>query len=464
MNACKKSKAGPIKDTVMLDAFRAAYRSTRTSYGYFGVFHLAGTECDMLEYLTNQILSREVLDNFLVEQASSSSRSSTVATRKSTAKNLNTTVQKVVKPIVASSWRASQTAAESSRASYELSVKASLRTLLDKEKEIKTFLEGKIRVLVDPYIPDFQTNTCLPILKCCFEDIVQAYEQALVGFHTEVKTIIGSEEHFKPSMKASFAVLRDSIEEVQSNALDGAQRILWKLHTVDLESVYDVLERAGLSGYDIYISTMTDLRKLVQNALYTFCSQTDPGSSIKNNKRSSTSNSSSSNDANSSTIVTGGASSSFPSPPRPIAGAASTQIPSVPPSHHGAETSVETAGAEEGPGPVPLLVEVLNEVISKLTADAKISLQLGLSKLLLDALEAQTQEYIIAPCYEVVLVAENLVTRETQHMVNLYSIGENMVREMVRMYVNTLIDELVAEASSRLNMVAVQLLNDVSKK
>ncbi len=109
-----------------------------------------------------------------------------------------------------------------------------------------------------------------------------------------------------------------------------------------------------------------------------------------------------------------------------------------------------------------LLVEVLNDVMSRLTADAKASLQRVLSTFLLRALESKVQENMVAPSYEVSLSAHKLVTRETQLMINLNSLGESMVRDLARQHVLALMGDLTAEASSRLNMVAVQLIGDTT--
>jgi hypothetical protein len=108
------------------------------------------------------------------------------------------------------------------------------------------------------------------------------------------------------------------------------------------------------------------------------------------------------------------------------------------------------------------LSEVLNEVMSRLTADAKLSLQRGLVTFLCQAAESRVQEMMVAPCYEVALSAHHLITRETQLMINLNSLGEQMVRDLVAAHVATLTSDLTAEASSRLNMIAVQLVGDSS--
>jgi len=65
MNACKRSQPEPQSDEVYNEAFLSAYRVTRASYGYFGVFSRFGTESEMLEQLTYAVLNREILDDHI---------------------------------------------------------------------------------------------------------------------------------------------------------------------------------------------------------------------------------------------------------------------------------------------------------------------------------------------------------------------------------------------------------------
>jgi hypothetical protein len=65
MNACRRTLPEQSLEPVYNEAFLRAFRVTRASYGYFGIFSIAGTEIEMLELLTNEVLHREILDDHL---------------------------------------------------------------------------------------------------------------------------------------------------------------------------------------------------------------------------------------------------------------------------------------------------------------------------------------------------------------------------------------------------------------
>ncbi len=420
VNACKKAKPDVQRDSVYVEAFSSAYRVTRAAYGYFGVFTVIGSECEMLEFLSNQILAREMIDQYIAERGAKA----TPVARKNLLINVHHSVQKIVRPIVASTWRSSFASVEIMKASFELSVKASLRLVLDKEAEIRAFLMERVRALVDPYMAELHSKTCLPLLNCCFAASVEAYEQALTGFHREMHKVLGSIEFYPDTQAKEVLRLEELVEQTGAGPLANSQRVLWRMHTSDLAEVQDTLQQAGISGYDLYIRSMDDLKGLLQNALHTFHKLSQLPANAK-------------------------------PPSSPSVGTAGMIIPPLPPSS--VPAAIAPAPAVKRP-----LIEVLNEVIAKLTADAKISLQAGLVTFLEHAVECKVQEMMVAPCYEVALSAQRLVTRETQLMINLNSLGEQLVRDLVHQHLLALLSDLSAEASSRLNMAAVQLMGDVT--
>jgi len=60
----------------------------------------------------------------------------------------------------------------------------------------------------------------------------------------------------------------------------------------------------------------------------------------------------------------------------------------------------------------------------------------------------------------VVLSAQKLVKKQTKEFISLTYLGETMVREAVMEFIVDYTQDLAAESSSRLNIVAVQLLSD----
>lgn len=69
MNACKRTIPERAQEAVYNEAFQRAFRVTRASYGYFGVFNTAGTELEMLELLTMEVLQREIIDEHIAVAA-----------------------------------------------------------------------------------------------------------------------------------------------------------------------------------------------------------------------------------------------------------------------------------------------------------------------------------------------------------------------------------------------------------
>lgn len=266
MNACKKATPEPEKDPVFIDSFKSAFRMTKAAYGYFGVCFIFGTECEMLEHLCNQILTREILDQYLLEH----SKSSTPSAIKSLAVQIHNDIQKIIKPIVENTWRNCFVAADGLKASFELTVKASLRTLIDKENEIKVFLNDRINDLVKPYLEDLKTTFCLPILQHCQAKIIKSFELAMKGFCSKVLGKLSAMEGKQEKVALEMSKLEESVENLSRGPLCEPQRILWELHTVDLLDLQDIFEISGIAGYDVYISTMDDLRELVHNAIHTF--------------------------------------------------------------------------------------------------------------------------------------------------------------------------------------------------
>lgn len=104
--------------------------------------------------------------------------------------NVRSNVQKIVKPIVRTSWRSSLDNASGLHKSYESAVTSNLPAILSNEKLIRTSLRASIDELVDPYMVELEHKVCMPILGSCFKHVVEAYEQALIGFNREMRLIL----------------------------------------------------------------------------------------------------------------------------------------------------------------------------------------------------------------------------------------------------------------------------------
>lgn len=465
MNTCKKVRPEPLKDTVYHVAFKSAFRQTKAAYGYFGVCFVFGTEVEMLEHLTNQILAREILDEYIIECAkvqmakngnhnphsSQNVATSGNSTSKALVLNVHQSVQRIVKPIVQSTWRECFNAADGLRPSYELTVKASLRMLLDKEKEIRDVVEPRIIELVNPFLHDFNQDICDPIMEACLSDITNAYEQALCGFHAELLSLINTTSPLTADkVRPALQELSMAVEQGSTGPLSRSQKILWRMHTEHLIDVQDIFELSAMAGYDVYSAVLDDLKLLLQNSINTFSK------------------------------------AAFPTAAEPVG----TLRRSINPERAGIIAATAIQEAETGsvqrvrkslvkhsetgivtnfeiPPPPPVgsghsidkvsLVRLLDNVILRLGIDAKATFQSCVVSLLADAMEAKVQETMLAPVADIVLMAQSLVTREAQLLVNLQSIGEEIVRSLVRDFICSVTANSVAESSDRIDLQVEQL-------
>lgn len=485
MNACKKAKPEPLKDPVYTATFKAAFSATKAAYGYFGVCFIFGTECEMLEHLTNQILSREILDDLIIERAKAQP-----AHAKTMVLEVHRHVQKIVKPIVQHSWDNCFSAVRVLKAPFELSVKASLRQLVQKETDIKAHLDAKIRQIVLPHLGEIESTICTPILTSCVEPMLQAYEQAVEGLQVEIFTLIDAVEPYADSVRASQTALMLSVEQGMStaNCLSASQKLLWTMHTEDLIDLQDIFEISGLAGFDVYSNALDDLKLLTVNAIFTFGNTAIPVPADKNSPNGSRANSPTP-DAKIAALQEGDATDAKDA--KDVENEKGDKRKSK---GHKTHSPTEQEGGSSGPSSEndsPMgrthsrshsksrtrskhrshssahhsrvvvsktsLVQCLNQVVVKMCADGVLSLRAGLKRLLLEAMEAKVQECMISPCGDEVGSAKAHITRDMQLMLNLHSIGESMVRDMVSDFVDTLISKNMKEASSRLQDISDRL-------
>ena len=448
----------------------------------------------MLEHLTSQILKREIVDDFILEHARKNPHGT-----KTAVSNVHSSIRKVVKPIVTSTWRSSFTAAESMKSSLELAVKASLRKLLDAEALIRATLQPKLAALLDPYLNDFKEIVCKPILSACFEDVITAHEQAVEGLHKEINKIINTVELTPDSIRAALLLAERVVDQTtQAGPMRCAQQTLWGMHTERLVEVQEEFDSAGMAGYDVYINVMDSLKVLLRNAVCTFgkfafpYSAADVAAIEEMLQESATSEharlaiakgkdyyyagAATVQDNSSSSSSSGKASLSVDCVPNPGATTAATgtaalaPMPPIPPVQQA--RGISTGGGPhssygawrpgtKGSVSKQYLRRTLNEVTSRLAVDAQANIHAQLLMLLSDALESRVQETIIAQCFDIVLCAQPHVTRDTQPLISLEAMGEHMVRELVRQFVADVTHEHCLEAANRLNVVSARLIGEI---
>jgi hypothetical protein len=521
MNACKKAKPEPLKEPIYTETFKAAFSATKATYGFFGICFTTGTESDMLEHLTHQILCREIIDDLIVERAKAQP-----AHAKEITLSVHRHVQKIVRPIVHRSWDHCLSNAKVLKPTVELAVKYSLQSLLPKEVEIKAHIEGNIREIVLPYLPEIEHIFCRPILQRCWEPILQAYEVSMETLHTELLSLINNVDLHVDSIRRaqrSLEVALDQESSASNSILSPAQKILWAMHTEELIDLQDIFEVSGVEGFDIYSDTLDDMKVLVQNAVYTFGMTALLSLAINDaNSRSSSRaggaginvgsgdgslaalaketkatvfNNSTSGAANIMSVpigvsgtgdqsdgnhnisdhnsdTSGGGKSdrsNSPSPTREGYGeSGGTRSPGKSDkersrsrsgrskSRSGASSSSSSSGRHAAVPKIGLL-KALNQIIVRTASDALLSMRSSLLRLVLDTVEAKVQESMLIPSAHEAKSARSLVTKDYKALIHLPSLAEGMVRDLVKEYVLTVMEQKMMAAHQRLQAMSDRL-------
>ena len=188
-----------------------------------------------------------------------------------------------------------------------------------------------------------------------------------------------------------------SVMLLHTGPLENAQKALWKMFTEDLSAVHEFLETVGVTGYNIYCGAMDDLRALLRNAFFTFQEM------VKQEY-----------------MLTGSVRVERVSPPRHV-------------------------------------VEVLNDTISKVNADAKIFYRKTILNVLHDLVESSVQEMLFPSVYELMIQAKPLVPKPLTGTLNVNFVGERMTESLIERFLTAVAENLLVDASSRFNMVALQV-------
>jgi hypothetical protein len=383
---------------------------------FFGVSAVFGTMPEMLESLVTQLLHREVLESYIMDHASSSSQSSDTAHSKALQKSVQQYVQKIVRPMVTKTWSNVYRTASEMRGGYELQVKTSLGLIMKKEDEVIALLDKRIQRIVHPFFEELETTVCVPVLSCCFEDIVQSYAQSLIGMHDCFLRLIitpRSNQLSLQSISAELQSLESVIEStISCSPLTTSQRLLWTMQQQDVSDIQEILDASGMLPQDIYSDVMIALKHLCHNANYTLRMTLSTAEATESNIKV---------DGNDELII---------------------------------QTTVSRS----------MLLEKLSAVVLQMEHDATESLHQVVSQLLKHSVESTVQESMIAPCYEEVLSAKQLIGRDVEHLINLNMVGEELVRGQVDVFINTVISDQMKDARARLRQISSTLCNEAFRQ
>jgi len=159
-------------------------------------------------------------------------------------------------------------AVRSLSASIESSVKDLLTPLLEKQKEFKNMIVGKISGTVNPFLADHGSKLSRPVLDKCFKPITDAFVLAVQGFHSHFSSKIASNEfaaaRFQTSLEYS-----DWQMDWWSGPIHQGYIVVERMYQSDLAEIVSLLV-GGITPYMMYNMVCDKLRLIIHRAVYTF--------------------------------------------------------------------------------------------------------------------------------------------------------------------------------------------------
>lgn len=489
LNACKKTSAHPTRDIYYLAAFQRALKATKASYGYYGLCEVVTSELEQLCELTKRILRREIVDEYIQTHHQQLKRQQT-SKRRSSSRNLsvapgegvtstspfsfvatssthpqqdsiivmsevNDIVNALIQPIITSTHKRLSLYVSETTSKYEDSVKTSLPQLMQTERVIYDFLLKKLKSLVDPTLHDLHERIFAPIMEKMSDKLLLSYVRLLLNFSQQ---LVEKTRHFQSYSDTLRGIDRldnviDTIsnEDVDATSMTSAHclaesyDILWTLMTKELIDVADVFEGCDIQPFSvIYLNTTEDMRQCLHNFLFTFkCLLKNDYDEQKTAQRqrygqysfwlkslfTSSPNTPPSSRPHTpqkpsaaSDVTTD--SSKMTSPPSSSKHSNKARAETPPPPPH---TSSSMTTAE--------IVTRLELLYSYFEHDVYELLISRCADILSDMAEITVQEALLMPGQEIFAAAKGL-EREFSFIVHLPCLGERIVRDCVRAYLN----------------------------
>jgi hypothetical protein len=189
-------------------AFMLAFSRTRSSYGDYQLLDgsiTSDTEESIIKYFIEQLLQREMLDDYLAVETS---LHSTAASKKAIIASVDKAVNKIIEPIVSHAWQhcLSSNAHAEVRTDIEKSISDQLPAILDAENAVKLAIMGQIERVMHPVLDDMveRLGKCF---RCIGESVLLSCEEAIGGFVMDFRdrlAKIDSEKEDSAAMESYF--------------------------------------------------------------------------------------------------------------------------------------------------------------------------------------------------------------------------------------------------------------------
>lgn len=483
LNACKKTLPDPNRNPFYSLAFQRALKATKAEYGYYGVVELYNSEIEVLSQFTKQVLRREILDEYIqTHHARKQSLNSTQAAQALSVQGvkrslsvgyssspamqqesiilinqLNQTVNGIIQPIIQNTYKKTLVLVDDMTRTYEDSVKVSLNTLIRAEKVIYDFLLKKLKSVVDPVFNDLRLRVMDPVLEKLTDKFLLAYEKLLMNFSYDLLSKSNHLASLTQTMKALDKLdgVIDSIDE-QENLLNESYEILWRLLTEELIDSADLFETSNVNTYSIiYVNITEDMRNCLHDVIHTFrCLLGNQyEEEIQNQKKKSRAISLISNYSHgaSSPHKQGLASSPRDSPlPHSPVNVSEPLASSVMNPSADSQSSWDLLSKAE------LLYGYFENDIFELICQR-------LVEILTDMIEINIQETVIAASRDIFLSAQGM-EREVHFMIDLNCLGERIVRDCERAYLQHYLQKYLASTRQRLVDSRISILSEMTNK
>ena len=259
--ACYKSQPPHDEDACIAEAFDAALRNTRWHFWFWGWWGQAGNEAERLGEFILDLLDRDIVDAILDGVPNNAAKAMTVDL-------VRKTIGGSVKAAVGGAWTSSVTAVRSLSASIQSSVKDLLTPLLEKQKEFKNMIVGKISGTVNPFLADKGANLLKPVLNVVFKPVTDAFILAVQGFHSHFASKIASNE-FAAARFQTTLDYSDWQMDWWSGPIHKGYVVVHRMYSDDFATIASLLV-GGLTPYTVYNMVTDKLRLIIHRAVYTF--------------------------------------------------------------------------------------------------------------------------------------------------------------------------------------------------
>lgn len=260
-NACYKAQPPRDPDECIAEAFDVTLRNLRWHYWFWGWYRDAGSEPERLGEFILDLLDRNVLNAVYDNIENNPSKSMTIDL-------IRKTVGSSVNAACSSAWISSCSAVRSMSDTIKSSAKDLLSPILETQKKFKEKITTMVGGTINPFLEEKGGNLIKPILKAIFKPVLDAFVQAIHGYHSHMSSKIASNEfaasRFESSLNSS-----DWQMDWWSGPLHKSYSTCYRIWDSDLAELASYFS-GGLTPYNVYCMVKDKIEVIAHRAVYTF--------------------------------------------------------------------------------------------------------------------------------------------------------------------------------------------------